>query len=253
MSGPKDMDWQVDNEIQRRIEEGMELERKRKEEEIKAILDLKENIDTEKTVIKLEEKRVIEEVKDGLELYNECSQVIRKEIEALASKYREAIDSLISRTIVDNRELLQRYLEDLINKKEINNLSDSIYSKLKNLDTEYQKLKSNISFNVTVDLSLENTVKEEEKVENKKEEFFTNKRKLQNIISEFIHNEFLEDKEMILKCNKRYQDILSNKSYDEEFKAKELGLLYKELKEKRKIYESKISKCKRSFYEYQEK
>ena len=71
MSGPKDMDWQVDNEIQRRIEEGMELERKRKEEEIKAILDLKENIDTEKTVIKLEEKRVIEEVKDGLELYNE--------------------------------------------------------------------------------------------------------------------------------------------------------------------------------------
>ena len=110
MSGPKDMDWQVDNEIQRRIEEGMELERKRKEEEIKAILDLKENIDTEKTVIKLEEKRVIEEVKDGLELYNECSQVIRKEIEALASKYREAIDSLISRTIVDNRELLQRYL-----------------------------------------------------------------------------------------------------------------------------------------------
>lgn len=72
MSGPKDMDWQVDNEIQRRIEEGMELERKRKEEEIKAILDLKENIDTEKTVIKLEEKRVIEEVKDGLELYNEC-------------------------------------------------------------------------------------------------------------------------------------------------------------------------------------
>lgn len=253
MSGPKDMDWQVDNEIQRRIEEEMELERKRKEEEIKAILDLKENIDTEKTVIKLEEKRVIEEVKDGLELYNECSQVIRKEIEALASKYREAIDSLISRTIVDNRELLQRYLEDLINKKEINNLSDSIYSKLKNLDTEYQKLKSNISFNVTVDLSLENTVKEEEKVENKKEEFFTNKRKLQNIISEFIHNEFLEDKEMILKCNKRYQDILSNKSYDEEFKAKELGLLYKELKEKRKIYESKISKCKRSFYEYQEK
>ena len=161
MSGPKDMDWQVDNEIQRRIEEGMELERKRKEEEIKAILDLKENIDTEKTVIKLEEKRVIEEVKDGLELYNECSQVIRKEIEALASKYREAIDRLISRTIVDNRELLQRYLEDLINKKEINNLSDSIYSKLKNLDTEYQKLKSNISFNVTVDLSLENTVKEE--------------------------------------------------------------------------------------------
>ena len=118
MSGPKDMDWQVDNEIQRRIEEEMELERKRKEEEIKAILDLKENIDTEKTVIKLEEKRVIEEVKDGLELYNECSQVIRKEIEALASKYREAIDSLISRTIVDNRELLQRYLEDLINKKE---------------------------------------------------------------------------------------------------------------------------------------
>ena len=38
MSGPKDMDWQVDNEIQRRIEEGMELERKRKEEEIKAIV-----------------------------------------------------------------------------------------------------------------------------------------------------------------------------------------------------------------------
>lgn len=72
MSGPKDMDWQVDNEIQRRIEEEMELERKRKEEEIKAILDLKENIDTEKTVIKLEEKRITEEVKDGLELYNEC-------------------------------------------------------------------------------------------------------------------------------------------------------------------------------------
>ena len=30
-------------------------------------MDLKENIDTEKTVIKLEEKRVIEEVKDGLD------------------------------------------------------------------------------------------------------------------------------------------------------------------------------------------
>lgn len=253
MSGPKDMDWQVDYEVERRIKEELELERKRKEEEIRAILELKEKITTEKIFIKLEEKRITEEVKDRLEFYNECSKNIRVDIEDLVSKYKEGISSLLSRLTEDNKDLLKLYLEELISRNEVNDISNSIYSKLKDLDTEYQKLKSNINFNLTGELSLENTVKEKEDIEIKKEDFFTNKKNLKDIISEFIDNEFLEDKQMLLKCNKRYKDILSNTSFDEAFKAQEIGLLYKELKEKRKSYESKISECKRQFYKYEEK
>lgn len=253
MSGPKDMDWQVDYEIQRRIEEEMELERKRQEEEIKAIFELKEKIDTQRAIIRAEGKRVIEEVNDGLELYKECSLEVRKELETVANKYKEAINNLVSKTTVDNRELLERDLEALINRKEINAINNSIYINLKNLDTEYQKLKSNISFNVTEDLSLENQVKEEENLEEQKEEFLINKRNLQNIINDFIDDEFLENKEMILKCNKRCKDILNNNNYDEAFKAKEIELLYKELKERRKSYENQILECKKFFYKYQER